>query len=77
MIDNATYKVIYSESSNMAPESDDLGQEAFNSDIPPPEPFLLLLPAKIRGYGLKDKKWSESPFCAVLTITQILKRYLN
>ena len=63
MIDNATYKAMHQESSNISPESDDLGREAFNSDRPPPEPFLLLLPAKIRGYGLKDKKWSESLSC--------------
>lgn len=58
MVDNATYRQMHSENLNSSPQGDDLGQEAMVSDIPPEGPFVLLLPAHIRGYGLHDKKWS-------------------
>lgn len=48
----------------MSEQHDDLGEAAMNDSSPPPEPFLLLLPAEILGFGFHDKKWSKrkTPF---------------
>lgn len=39
-------------------EHDTLADDLMNAEQPPPEPFTLLLPARIRGYGFHNKKWS-------------------
>ncbi|KAL2170510.1 hypothetical protein VTG60DRAFT_4796 [Thermothelomyces hinnuleus] len=59
MIDMATYKELHAKEQQYgaAESRDDLGKEAIESDTPPQDPFVLLLPPKILGYGLHDKKW--------------------
>ena len=37
-------------------QRDDLGERLMDLDNPPEDPFVLLLPANIRGYGFHDKK---------------------
>jgi hypothetical protein len=62
MIDLNTYRQMHSDESRLPLQRDDLvhdfGPEAMESDIPPPGPFTLLLPANILGFGFHDKKWS-------------------
>lgn len=57
MVDTTTFKVMHD--AEDAPVVDDLGEEPMQSDEAPAEPFLLLLPSHIRGYGFHNKKWSE------------------
>ncbi|KAH6890682.1 P-loop containing nucleoside triphosphate hydrolase protein [Thelonectria olida] len=38
-------------------QSDDLPETLLGRDEPPDDPFLLLLPPRIHGFGLHDKKW--------------------
>jgi hypothetical protein len=59
MVDNATYRQMHPEDSEIAPPRNALGREAMDSDKPPADPFVLLLPAHIRGYGMHNKKWSK------------------
>ncbi|KAF9883981.1 hypothetical protein FE257_002422 [Aspergillus nanangensis] len=56
MIDMFTYREI-NDVSESPPQRDDLGQDAMNSDQPPEDPFLLLLPPSILGFGFHDRKW--------------------
>jgi hypothetical protein len=61
MIDHAMYRRMHKQETNpellmnnsTAPEQLDLTGEK----EPPAEPFLVLLPPTIRGYGFHDKKW--------------------
>ena len=58
MVDIKTHKELHAkEQGNDGPGQDDLGKELMDSDTPPEDPFVLLLPPKILGYGLHDKKW--------------------
>ncbi|RGP72192.1 p-loop containing nucleoside triphosphate hydrolase [Fusarium sporotrichioides] len=58
MVDMATYRELHNkENDQKSIEHGDLGQEAMNSDDPPDDTFVLLLPPRIRGFGLHDKKW--------------------
>ncbi|CAO2651416.1 Nn.00g039860.m01.CDS01 [Neocucurbitaria sp. VM-36] len=57
MIDIDTYRRMHSDEDLKAREKDDLSEETMNSDAPPEDDFVLLLPAKIQGYGFHDKKW--------------------
>jgi hypothetical protein len=59
MVDDTTYKQMHPEDSVVAPPGNALGQLEMRAEQPPAGPFLLLLPAQIRGYGMHDKKWSE------------------
>ncbi|KAL6407257.1 hypothetical protein AUP68_10086 [Ilyonectria robusta] len=58
MIDMETYRELHGLNQNeeVRPESD-LDKGSMDQKDPPEDPFLLLLPAKVRGYGLHDKKW--------------------
>lgn len=68
MIDVATYHDLHSKEQGQANVSqNDLSEELMASDEAPEGPFVLLLPSKIRGFGLHDKKWSKKR----LVITQI------
>ncbi|KAK4207537.1 P-loop containing nucleoside triphosphate hydrolase protein [Rhypophila decipiens] len=40
-------------------EEDIISDELINDENPPGESFLLLLPSKILGFGLHDKKWKS------------------
>lgn len=55
MVDSATYRQMHA---NVSPQRDDLGPESMELDEPPQDPFILLLPSTIRGFGMGDKKWS-------------------
>ncbi|KAL2148121.1 hypothetical protein VTH82DRAFT_2016 [Thermothelomyces myriococcoides] len=61
MIDMATFKELHPEEQEdaTAKNREALGKEAMESDTPPQDPFVLLLPPKILGYGLHDEKWSS------------------
>ena len=56
MVDIATYRTMHSDDSL---QRDDLGGHLMDLGDPPEDPFVLLLPANIRGYGFHDKKWSK------------------
>ncbi len=53
-----TYRQMRDES-DLPSQRDDLGPEAMESDEPPDDSFVLLLPAEILGFGFHDKKWSK------------------
>ncbi|KAH7094543.1 AAA family ATPase [Paraphoma chrysanthemicola] len=57
MVDAETYKLMHSEEE---PPSDriELEDSIMNAEDPPPEPFSLLLPSRLRGYGFHNKKWN-------------------
>ena len=61
MVDIATYRELHSKEHDRTPGlRDDLGEEAMGRDETPSGPFVMLLPPKILGFGLHDKKWSKS-----------------
>ncbi|OQE14584.1 hypothetical protein PENSTE_c034G03910 [Penicillium steckii] len=43
--------------SELPRQRDDLGHEVMSKDHPPDDPFPLLLPAEIIGFGFHDRKW--------------------
>ena len=58
MVDMGMYRELHEK------ESTTSGAEAANDDLinqptPPDDPFILLLPPKILGFGLHDKKWKS------------------
>ena len=57
MIDPGTYK--NSHYSDVAALHDSLGPEMFSAEEPPADPFLLLLPATVKGFNMRNKKWEE------------------
>jgi hypothetical protein len=62
MVDTTIYRLMHGDE-NEEPTTDrmDLDEEAMGADSVPAEPFVLLLPATIRGYGFHNKKWSKFP----------------
>jgi hypothetical protein len=59
MIDLSTYRKMHPESVEDN-ESTRVYQEGIESqEHPPAEPFLVLLPATVRGFRFHDKKWSS------------------
>ncbi|KAK2746120.1 hypothetical protein FQN55_005749 [Onygenales sp. PD_40] len=68
MIDMNTYMQMHGNSENTI-ERDDLGHEAMDKAEPPEDPFLLLLPAEILGFGFNDKKWRTLLVSRVTEIT--------
>jgi hypothetical protein len=60
MVDTTTYKLMHgNENEEPAADRVDLEEEIMRADSVPAEPFVLLLPATIRGYGFHNKKWSK------------------
>ncbi|KAI1739152.1 AAA family ATPase [Xylaria scruposa] len=60
VVDISTYKELHDKDKDQAVKArDDLGEKAMNCQEPPEDPFLLLLPPKILGFGLHDKKWKN------------------
>jgi len=58
MIDLSTYRKMHPESADDT-ESTRIYQEGIERlEDPPTDPFLILLPATIRGFRFHDKKWS-------------------
>ena len=59
MVDTKVYNVLHSSDAESAEERDELESELMDRDEAPEYPFTSLLPAKIRGFAFKDKKWSK------------------
>ena len=71
MIDHNTYRQLHFDADEVEPpppKRDDIEQAAMDRDEPPEEPFILLLPETMSGYGFHDKKWSELPGALSLPI---------
>jgi hypothetical protein len=65
MIDFNTYRQMHPSKSQQPLASNAEMREQgvdMGSDDPPSEPFCILLPPTILGYGFHDKKWSENLF---------------
>jgi hypothetical protein len=63
MVDDTTYKLMHGDRDEELDEDREvLDEESMHADELPAEPFVLLLPATIRGYGFHNKKWSKSSF---------------
>lgn len=74
MIDMEAYHTLHPDDNKQPRGEDDLDSVATLSDEPPAEPFSLLLPPKIKGYGLHNKKWgTSSPSLWILSGTHVLK----
>jgi len=58
MVDMATYKLMHEDEALLTSRAE-LSDSDMNAEQVPPEPFALLLPATIRGYGFHNKKWSK------------------
>ncbi|SPO04285.1 related to TOB3 (member of AAA-ATPase family) [Cephalotrichum gorgonifer] len=56
MVDMSTYRELHKEQGQSG-ERGDLDAEAMSRDEPPDDPFVLLLPPRILGFGMHDKKW--------------------
>lgn len=62
MIDTQTYKVMHEdEEDDNVSRRDELRAHEMRAERPPADPFVLLLPATLRGYGFHNKKWSKLP----------------
>jgi hypothetical protein len=65
MVDMNTYKLMHEEKDDDEEEAkapaprEELSDAEMYADAPPAEPFALLLPPSIRGYGFHNKKWSR------------------
>lgn len=60
MVDLKTYRSLHHGVAYTAIQlTDELGSEAMARDEPPDAQFELLLPAKIKGYNLRRKKWFD------------------
>jgi SpoVK/Ycf46/Vps4 family AAA+-type ATPase len=65
MVDMATYQTMHPDDSLQRDDPDDPlqrddpGEHLMDLSDPPEDPFILLLPANICGYGFHDKKWSK------------------
>jgi hypothetical protein len=63
MVDDTTYKLMHGDRDEELEEYREvLDEGSMHADELPAEPFVLLLPATIRGYGFHNKKWSKSSF---------------
>jgi hypothetical protein len=61
MVDDTTYKLMHGDGDDEPDEDrEELDEDSMRADDLPAEPFVLLLPATIRGYGFHNKKWSKS-----------------
>jgi hypothetical protein len=60
MVDDMTYRLMHGDGDEEPDEDrDELDEDSIHADHLPAEPFVLLLPATIRGYGFHNKKWSK------------------
>jgi hypothetical protein len=78
MVDMATYKLMHGdehEDQEPAEGRTELGDDEMSCDDVPPEPFALLLPATVRGFGFHNKKWSMQLYAIAFHIsTDLLRR---
>jgi hypothetical protein len=58
MVDTKTYKMMHGSTGDTS-KRDELEEREMDGENPPEEPFILLLPATIKGFGLHNKKWSK------------------
>ena len=58
MVDMTTYKLMHGEE-EVDPERTELRHDETQGEEIPTEPFVLLLPATVKGFGLHNKKWSR------------------
>lgn len=65
MVDMLTYEQIHP--AGQTPERQYGGPDV-EDENPPEGPFLLLLPATIRGFGFHDKKWRTHPIHKISTL---------
>lgn len=56
-MDTTTYKVLHREDKSAV--QGDLSVVDMQPDEPPADPFVLLLPANIPGFGFHTKVWSK------------------
>ncbi|KAF2833898.1 P-loop containing nucleoside triphosphate hydrolase protein [Ophiobolus disseminans] len=61
MIDMTTYKLMHGDEGDEEPPAprNELPEHEMRAEVYPAEPFILLLPATVRGYGFHNKKWSR------------------
>jgi hypothetical protein len=60
MIDIGIYKKMHLNPNSIdLPNRDDLGPEVMASDTPPGDNFTLLLPSKLVGFNMQEKKWGK------------------
>jgi hypothetical protein len=61
MVDMETYKQLHDEAeTNIGITAGDIDAKAMDRDEPPSEDFAIQLPPMVLGFGLHDKKWSNS-----------------
>ena len=58
MVDLATFYKMHPDKLPHSRLRDDLGVEASAREQPPGGNFLLLLPSKVQGFNMQEKKWS-------------------
>jgi hypothetical protein len=69
MVDTVTYNLMHGDE-DTAEDRIELAEEEMHADSLPTEPFVLLLPATIRGYGFHNKKWSKHTCSRVCSATE-------
>lgn len=68
MIDPKTYARLHGRYDRDEDEGD-LPESTFESDTPPEDPFVLLLPATMKGFKMHDKKWVDLDVARVSDVT--------
>jgi hypothetical protein len=59
MVDLETFKKLHPASAPAGGRRDDLGAEKMASQDPPDRNFLMLLPPKVKGFNIREKKWHD------------------
>jgi SpoVK/Ycf46/Vps4 family AAA+-type ATPase len=68
MIDPKTYVRLHGRDDRVE-DKGDLPESAFESDTPPEDPFVLLLPPTMKGFKMHDKKWVDLDVARVSDVT--------
>ena len=68
MIDPKTYVRLHGRY-DRDEDKGDLLESAFESDTPPEDPFVLLLPPTMKGFKMHDKKWVDLDVARVSDVT--------
>lgn len=60
MVDMSAYRTLHADKIPAPdPDRENLNSFAMAHEEPPDDPFVLLLPPSVKGFGFHDKKWSE------------------
>lgn len=60
MIDMSAYRTLHVDTVPAPdPDRENLSSLAMDREEPPEDPFVLLLPASVKGFGFHDKKWRK------------------